>query len=89
MEDAGYDLGDSTVAGDVAGGSEAIHGYVEGYHHGIVGVGKAEYRRQQAQLCHDCSPRDAGCGYDCDAEHGYEACKHAEIIGHAMKHHHG
>ena len=43
-EEAGDDLGDGAVAGDVAGCAEAVHGYVEGYHHGIVGVGEAEDR---------------------------------------------
>ena len=41
-EEAGDDLGDGAVACDVAGGAEAVHGYVEGYHHGVVGVGESE-----------------------------------------------
>ena len=44
VEDAGDDLGDGGVAGDVAGCAEAVHGYVEGDHEGVVGLGETEHR---------------------------------------------
>ena len=31
-EEAGDDLGDGAVAGDVAGGAETVHGNIEGNH---------------------------------------------------------
>ena len=39
-----YNLGDGTISSDVTCRAEGIHSYVEGYHHGIVGVGEAEDR---------------------------------------------
>ena len=42
-EHAVYDQRQGAVAGHVAGCAEAVHGYVEGYHQGVVGLGKAEH----------------------------------------------
>ena len=43
VEEASDDLGDGSVAGDVAGGAEAVHGNVEGNHEGVVGLGETEH----------------------------------------------
>ncbi len=43
LHDAVYDEGDGSVAGHVAGGAEAVHGDVEGYHQGLVGLREAQH----------------------------------------------
>ncbi len=42
-EQSVYDLGDGSVAGDVAGCAEVVHGDVERDHQGVVGVSETEH----------------------------------------------
>ena len=89
VEDAGDDLGDGGVAGDVAGCAEAVHGYVEGDHEGVVGLGETEHRCEEAKGGHDGSTGDAGGGDDGDAEHGDEAHEHRCGVRNGVCHHQG
>lgn len=86
-EESVNDEGDGAVAGYVAGGAEAVHGYVEGDHEGLVCLGETEHACQDAQGGHDCATGHSGSRDYRDAYHTDKPGKHTHIVWHSFHYH--
>ena len=82
-EESVNDDSQSAVAGYVASSAEAVHGNVNGYHQGAVGVVEPEHGGEQSQRSHDGAAGNSGGGDNGYAEHENKAGKHLKVIRYA------
>ena len=79
-----HDNGDGAIAGYIAGGAEAVHCDIEGYHERLhIGI-ETQNRGKRTQGCHHGSSRYARSCYHTDGEHEDEIEEEGQVARQAI-----